>query len=147
MGHRCENRPTLWPTTAFDLLFSNESDVLAISNMHWYATKNCPWLHSRRQGCSFFFVDAVQIARDLFRVDRDPIHGHPDSSTVLVINVRGFDVNGPTIPRQPGGSITRPPSGGLGCPACADNVNMRSPSHDRNPKHCRWYDKEDYHWE
>eukprot|EP00959_Pyramimonas_sp_CCMP1952_P294713 6164093-Pyramimonas_sp.AAC.2 len=23
---------------------------------------------------------------------------------------------------------------------------MRSPSHVRNPRHCRWYDKEDYQW-
>eukprot|EP00959_Pyramimonas_sp_CCMP1952_P310659 6501219-Pyramimonas_sp.AAC.1 len=37
--------------------------------------------------------------------------------------------------------------GGVGCPACADHVNMRSPSHGRNPKLCRWSDKEDCHWE
>eukprot|EP00959_Pyramimonas_sp_CCMP1952_P269083 5625832-Pyramimonas_sp.AAC.1 len=30
---------------------------------------------------------------------------------------------------------------GDGCRACADNVNVHSPPHDRNPKHCRWYDK------
>eukprot|EP00959_Pyramimonas_sp_CCMP1952_P259310 5421282-Pyramimonas_sp.AAC.1 len=74
------------------------------------------------------FVDAVQIAHDLFQVNRDPFHAHPYSFTVLVTNVRGPDFDDPTIPRQPDGSITRPPSGGLGCPACADNVNMRSPS-------------------
>eukprot|EP00959_Pyramimonas_sp_CCMP1952_P107154 2240249-Pyramimonas_sp.AAC.1 len=67
------------------------------------------------------FVDAVQIARDLVQVSRDPFHGHPHSSTVRVANVRGYDLDDPTIPRQPDGSITRPPSGGLGCLACADN--------------------------
>eukprot|EP00959_Pyramimonas_sp_CCMP1952_P306565 6415931-Pyramimonas_sp.AAC.1 len=92
-------------------------------------------------------VDAVQIAHDLFQVNRDPFHGHPYPSTVLVTNARGYDLNDPTIPRQPDGSITGPPAGGLGCPACADDANMHSPSHDRNPKHCRWHDKEDYHWE
>eukprot|EP00959_Pyramimonas_sp_CCMP1952_P203705 4259906-Pyramimonas_sp.AAC.1 len=83
------------------------------------------------------FVEAVQIARDIFQVTRDPFHGHPFSSTVLVTNVRGCDLDDPSLPRQPGGSIARPPSGGLGCPACADNANMRSPSHDRDPRHCR----------
>eukprot|EP00959_Pyramimonas_sp_CCMP1952_P430638 9019273-Pyramimonas_sp.AAC.1 len=66
-------------------------------------------------------VDAVQIARDLFQVNRDPFHGHPFSSTVLVTNVMGYDLDGPTIPRQPGGSIARPHSGGLGYPAYADD--------------------------
>eukprot|EP00959_Pyramimonas_sp_CCMP1952_P119142 2490908-Pyramimonas_sp.AAC.1 len=93
------------------------------------------------------FVDAVQTAHDLFQVNRGPFHGHPYSSTVPATNVRGFHSDDPTVHRQPGGSITRPPVGGLGCPACADHVNIYSPSHDRNPKHCRWYDKEDYHWE
>eukprot|EP00959_Pyramimonas_sp_CCMP1952_P099739 2085547-Pyramimonas_sp.AAC.1 len=73
-----------------------------------------------------FFVDAVQIARDLFRLNRDPFHGPPCSSTVRDSNVRGYDLDDPTIPRQPDGFIARPLSGGLGCLACADNVNMRS---------------------
>eukprot|EP00959_Pyramimonas_sp_CCMP1952_P306558 6415823-Pyramimonas_sp.AAC.1 len=67
------------------------------------------------------FVDAVQIARDPFQVNRDPFYGRPYSSTVLVTNVRGFALYDPTIPRQPGV-----------CPGCADNVNMRSFSHDKN---------------
>eukprot|EP00959_Pyramimonas_sp_CCMP1952_P163071 3408936-Pyramimonas_sp.AAC.1 len=83
------------------------------------------------------FVDAVQIARDLPQVNRDPLHGHPHSSTVLVTSVRGYDLGDPTILLHPDGSITRPPPGGLGSLACADNVNTRSPSHDRIPKHCR----------
>eukprot|EP00959_Pyramimonas_sp_CCMP1952_P352793 7391521-Pyramimonas_sp.AAC.1 len=41
----------------------------------------------------------------------------------------------------------RPPAGVWGCHACADNVNMHFPARDRDPKHCRWYDKEDYYWE
>eukprot|EP00959_Pyramimonas_sp_CCMP1952_P146006 3057280-Pyramimonas_sp.AAC.1 len=57
------------------------------------------------------FVDAVQIARDQFQVNRDPFHGYPYSSTVLVTDVREFDLDDPTIHRQPDGSITRPPSG------------------------------------
>eukprot|EP00959_Pyramimonas_sp_CCMP1952_P054482 1139221-Pyramimonas_sp.AAC.1 len=61
-------------------------------------------------------------------------------------SVRGYDLGDPSLPRQPDGSIARPPSGGLGCPACADNVNVHSPSHDRDPRHCRWCDKGDYHW-
>eukprot|EP00959_Pyramimonas_sp_CCMP1952_P224143 4686566-Pyramimonas_sp.AAC.1 len=76
------------------------------------------------------FVEAVQIARNLF-------HGHPCSSTVLATNVRGCDLDDPSLPRQPDCSIARPPSGGFGCPACAANVNIRSPSHGRNPRHCR----------
>eukprot|EP00959_Pyramimonas_sp_CCMP1952_P312470 6540377-Pyramimonas_sp.AAC.1 len=40
-----------------------------------------------------------------------------------------------------------PPSGGRGCPACAGNTSVHSPSHDRGPKRCRWYDKEDCDWE
>eukprot|EP00959_Pyramimonas_sp_CCMP1952_P126251 2640460-Pyramimonas_sp.AAC.1 len=83
------------------------------------------------------FDDAVHIANDLFPVNRDPVHDHPYSSTVLVANARGYELDRPALSLQPDGSITRPPSGGLGCPASADNVNMRSPSHDRNPKHCR----------
>eukprot|EP00959_Pyramimonas_sp_CCMP1952_P081319 1699135-Pyramimonas_sp.AAC.1 len=81
------------------------------------------------------FVDAVQIAHDLFQVNRDPFHGHPYSSTVLVTSMRGYDLDDPILLRQLDGSIARPPSGGPGGPACADNVNMRSPSHDRNPRH------------
>eukprot|EP00959_Pyramimonas_sp_CCMP1952_P331497 6941769-Pyramimonas_sp.AAC.1 len=83
------------------------------------------------------FVEAVQIAHDLFRVTRDPFHGHPYSPTVLVANARGCDLDDPSLPRQLDGSIARPPSGGLGCPALADNVNMHSPSHDRDPRRCR----------
>eukprot|EP00959_Pyramimonas_sp_CCMP1952_P415953 8714773-Pyramimonas_sp.AAC.1 len=83
------------------------------------------------------FADAVQIAHDLFQVNRDPFHGHLYSSTVLVTNAIGHNLDDPTISRQPDGSITRPPLGGPGCPACAENVNMRLPPHDRNPKHCR----------
>eukprot|EP00959_Pyramimonas_sp_CCMP1952_P364169 7625990-Pyramimonas_sp.AAC.1 len=93
------------------------------------------------------FVEAVQIAHDLFQVTRDPFHGNPHSSTALVTNAAGRDLDDPSLPRQLDGSITRPPSGGLGCPACADKANMHSSSHDRDPRHCRWYDKGDYHWE
>eukprot|EP00959_Pyramimonas_sp_CCMP1952_P463901 9485690-Pyramimonas_sp.AAC.1 len=39
------------------------------------------------------FVDAVQVARDLFQVDRDPFHGRSYSSTVLVTNVSGYDLD------------------------------------------------------
>eukprot|EP00959_Pyramimonas_sp_CCMP1952_P064571 1347853-Pyramimonas_sp.AAC.1 len=93
------------------------------------------------------FVEFVQIAHDLFQTARDPFHVYPYSPTALATNARGYDLDDPSLPRQPDGSITKPPSGGLGCPACADNVNMRSPSHDRDPRHCRWCDKVDYHWE
>eukprot|EP00959_Pyramimonas_sp_CCMP1952_P269974 5644255-Pyramimonas_sp.AAC.1 len=83
------------------------------------------------------FVEAVQIAHDLFQATRDPSHGYPYSSTALVTIERGYDLDGPNLPRQPDGPITRPPSGEHGCPACADNVSMHSPSHDRDPRHCR----------
>eukprot|EP00959_Pyramimonas_sp_CCMP1952_P282721 5909336-Pyramimonas_sp.AAC.1 len=56
-------------------------------------------------------VDAVKVAHDLFQVNHVPFYGHPSYSIVLVTNVRGFDLDDPTIPRQPDGSITRPPSG------------------------------------
>eukprot|EP00959_Pyramimonas_sp_CCMP1952_P009286 193444-Pyramimonas_sp.AAC.1 len=58
-------------------------------------------------------VEAVQIAHDLFQVTRDPVHGYPHSPTVLATNVRGYDLDDPSLPRQPDGSIARPPSGGL----------------------------------
>eukprot|EP00959_Pyramimonas_sp_CCMP1952_P390969 8193209-Pyramimonas_sp.AAC.1 len=90
------------------------------------------------------FVEAVQIARDPFHVTRDPFYGYPRSATVQVTNVRGCDLDGPSLPRHLNGSMARPPSGGRGCPACADNVNMHSPSHDRDPRHCRWCDMGDY---
>eukprot|EP00959_Pyramimonas_sp_CCMP1952_P180149 3767323-Pyramimonas_sp.AAC.1 len=83
------------------------------------------------------FVESFQIAHDLFQTTRDPFHGFPYSPTVLATNARGCDLDDPSLPRQPDGSMTRPPSGGLGCPACADNVNMHSPSHDGNPRRCR----------
>eukprot|EP00959_Pyramimonas_sp_CCMP1952_P025370 532203-Pyramimonas_sp.AAC.1 len=67
------------------------------------------------------FVEAVQIAHDLFQLTRDPFHGYPYSSTALVTSAWGFDLDDPNLPRQPDGSITRPPSGELGCPARADN--------------------------
>eukprot|EP00959_Pyramimonas_sp_CCMP1952_P116915 2443776-Pyramimonas_sp.AAC.1 len=67
------------------------------------------------------FADVAQIVHDLFQVNRDSFHGHPSSSTALVTNTRGLDLDGPTILRQLDGPITRPPSGGLGCLACADN--------------------------
>eukprot|EP00959_Pyramimonas_sp_CCMP1952_P194250 4062183-Pyramimonas_sp.AAC.1 len=73
-------------------------------------------------------VESGQIAHDLFQATRDPVHGYPYSSTVLVTIARGCDLDDPSLPREPDGSIARPPSGGLGCPACAGNVNMHSPS-------------------
>eukprot|EP00959_Pyramimonas_sp_CCMP1952_P146634 3069260-Pyramimonas_sp.AAC.1 len=54
------------------------------------------------------FVEAVQIAHDLFQETRDPFHGRPYSSTVLVTCVRGCDLDDPSLPRQPDGSIARP---------------------------------------
>eukprot|EP00959_Pyramimonas_sp_CCMP1952_P357077 7476812-Pyramimonas_sp.AAC.1 len=69
----------------------------------------------------------MQIAHDRFLVYRDPFHGHPYDPSVLVTNARGSDLDDPAIPRQPDGSITRPPSGGVGCLARADHVNMHSP--------------------
>eukprot|EP00959_Pyramimonas_sp_CCMP1952_P132019 2760282-Pyramimonas_sp.AAC.1 len=59
------------------------------------------------------FVEAVQIAHDLFQVTRDPFHGYPHPSTALATNVSGYDLDEPSLPRQPDGSIARPPSGGL----------------------------------
>eukprot|EP00959_Pyramimonas_sp_CCMP1952_P221166 4623544-Pyramimonas_sp.AAC.1 len=67
------------------------------------------------------FVGSVQIAHDLFQTTRAPFHGYPFSPTVLATNARVYDLDDPSLPRQPDGSITGPPSGGLGCPACADN--------------------------
>eukprot|EP00959_Pyramimonas_sp_CCMP1952_P406302 8515366-Pyramimonas_sp.AAC.1 len=65
------------------------------------------------------FVESVQIAHDLFQTTRDPFHGYPHSSTVLATSARGCDLDDPSPPRHPDWSIARPPSGGLGCPACA----------------------------
>eukprot|EP00959_Pyramimonas_sp_CCMP1952_P077301 1615818-Pyramimonas_sp.AAC.1 len=93
------------------------------------------------------FVEAAQIPHNMFPVNRDLCHDQPHSSSVLVTNIRGLDLDDPTTRWRPDGSIMGPPSGGCGCPAWAKNVNVHSPSRDRNPKHCRWYDMEDYHWE
>eukprot|EP00959_Pyramimonas_sp_CCMP1952_P142702 2987595-Pyramimonas_sp.AAC.1 len=51
------------------------------------------------------FVESVQIALDLFLVNRDPLHDHPYSSCVLVTNIRGFDLDDPPIRRRCDGSI------------------------------------------
>eukprot|EP00959_Pyramimonas_sp_CCMP1952_P067817 1415356-Pyramimonas_sp.AAC.2 len=63
------------------------------------------------------FVDAVQIAHDVFLVSRDPLRAHPHSSSLFVTNMRRFDLDDPAIRWHLDGSIMRPPSGGWGCPA------------------------------
>eukprot|EP00959_Pyramimonas_sp_CCMP1952_P355232 7440882-Pyramimonas_sp.AAC.1 len=65
------------------------------------------------------FVEAVHIAHGMFLVHRDPFRDHPHSPSVLVANIQGFDLDGPTIRRHPDGSIMRPPPGRSGCPARA----------------------------
>eukprot|EP00959_Pyramimonas_sp_CCMP1952_P411322 8619036-Pyramimonas_sp.AAC.1 len=52
------------------------------------------------------FLEAVQIACDFLQVTRDPFHGYPYSSTALVTSARGCDLDDPSLPRQPDGSIT-----------------------------------------
>eukprot|EP00959_Pyramimonas_sp_CCMP1952_P000207 3966-Pyramimonas_sp.AAC.1 len=76
-----------------------------------------------------FSNERVQIAHDLFQVNRDLFYGRSYSSTVHVADARGFHLGDPTIPLEPDGSIAGPPSGGTGCLACADTVNMRFPPH------------------
>eukprot|EP00959_Pyramimonas_sp_CCMP1952_P045965 960298-Pyramimonas_sp.AAC.1 len=68
-----------------------------------------------------FFLESVQIAHELFQTTRNPFHGYPHSPTALATNARGCDLDDQSLPRQPDGSITRPPSGGLGCLARAEN--------------------------
>eukprot|EP00959_Pyramimonas_sp_CCMP1952_P406939 8528799-Pyramimonas_sp.AAC.2 len=58
------------------------------------------------------FAEAVQLAHVVFRIYRDPFLVHYHSSSVLVTNMRGFDLDGPAIRRRPDGSIMGPPSGG-----------------------------------
>eukprot|EP00959_Pyramimonas_sp_CCMP1952_P161892 3384965-Pyramimonas_sp.AAC.1 len=58
------------------------------------------------------FVEAVQIARDMFAVSRDPSHGHPHAQSVLVTNTRGPELYDPAILRHPDGRIMGPPSEG-----------------------------------
>eukprot|EP00959_Pyramimonas_sp_CCMP1952_P400422 8390330-Pyramimonas_sp.AAC.1 len=88
-----------------------------------------------------FFVEAVQISHDRFAINRGPCHNRPHTSSFLVTKARGLVLDGTTIPRHLDGRIVQPPSGGWGRLACADNVNMRSAAHSRNPEYCRWYDK------
>eukprot|EP00959_Pyramimonas_sp_CCMP1952_P346051 7247592-Pyramimonas_sp.AAC.1 len=57
-------------------------------------------------------AEAVQIAHDLFQVTRDPFHGYPYSSTAWVTSARGCDLDDPSPPRQPDGSIARRHRGG-----------------------------------
>eukprot|EP00959_Pyramimonas_sp_CCMP1952_P234996 4910414-Pyramimonas_sp.AAC.1 len=52
--------------------------VLAIINMPRCAIKNDAAQYAAKMRS--LFVDAVQIAHDLFLVSRDPSHGHPYSS-------------------------------------------------------------------
>eukprot|EP00959_Pyramimonas_sp_CCMP1952_P129411 2706372-Pyramimonas_sp.AAC.1 len=44
-----------------------------------------------------------------------------------VANACRLDLDHPAIPRHPDGRIVQPPSGGWGCSACADSVNLHSP--------------------
>eukprot|EP00959_Pyramimonas_sp_CCMP1952_P460440 9479870-Pyramimonas_sp.AAC.1 len=75
--------------------------------------------------------------------------GHHQHASVCSISVHGCTVHSKVAVALCRCSSDRtrslrPPSGGLGCPACADNVNVRSPSHDRSPRQCRRCDMEDY---
>eukprot|EP00959_Pyramimonas_sp_CCMP1952_P221872 4638473-Pyramimonas_sp.AAC.1 len=63
----------------------------------------------------------ASIARGPFQTTRDPFHGYPYSSTVSATNAWGCDLDDPSLPRQPDGSVAKPPPGGLFCPACADH--------------------------
>eukprot|EP00959_Pyramimonas_sp_CCMP1952_P115843 2422079-Pyramimonas_sp.AAC.1 len=90
-----------------------------------------------------YFKDAVSFRRRSSDRAR-PIPGKPRSLSWPPLlfhrashEREGYDLDDPTIPRHPDGPITRPPSGGLGCSACAGNANMRFRSHDRDPRHCR----------
>eukprot|EP00959_Pyramimonas_sp_CCMP1952_P379683 7953205-Pyramimonas_sp.AAC.1 len=59
-------------------------------------------------------------------------------ANTFVVSGAGFDLGDLAIPRGGNGSIARPPSGGLGCNACANNVDMNPPRHNRSPRQCRW---------
>eukprot|EP00959_Pyramimonas_sp_CCMP1952_P072407 1512314-Pyramimonas_sp.AAC.1 len=76
-----------------------------------------------------------------------PFHDQLHVLPILVMCARGFDLGAPATPRHPDGRVAQPPSGGWGHPACADNVNVHSPSHSRNPKRRRWHDHGDDYWE
>eukprot|EP00959_Pyramimonas_sp_CCMP1952_P420968 8818552-Pyramimonas_sp.AAC.1 len=67
------------------------------------------------------YVEAVHNAHDTFAPNREPIRDHPHASLVLLTNARGCDSDDPAILRHPDGGIAQPPSGGWGCPGCADN--------------------------
>eukprot|EP00959_Pyramimonas_sp_CCMP1952_P260540 5448001-Pyramimonas_sp.AAC.1 len=56
------------------------------------------------------FVEAVQIAHDMFAVNGDPLHNQPHTSSVIVPARAG-------LTGHPDGRIVQPPSGGWGCRA------------------------------
>ena len=58
------------------------------------------------------FVDAVQIAHDLFASNRDPFCDRPHKTSVFVLNARGFDLDDPTLDRHSNGKIIQPLPGG-----------------------------------
>eukprot|EP00959_Pyramimonas_sp_CCMP1952_P388185 8134618-Pyramimonas_sp.AAC.1 len=97
----------------FYLHLLNEKDVLAIINMRRHVTTNCPWLHIILQGYSLCSSTQLRTHTVYSKLTVAPFHGRPYFSTVLVASARGHDLDDPTIYRQPDGSITRPPSGGL----------------------------------
>eukprot|EP00959_Pyramimonas_sp_CCMP1952_P230498 4818622-Pyramimonas_sp.AAC.1 len=74
-----------------------------------------------------------QDCTSLFTLGRNPSADRDQTST-FVVNSAVFDLDDPTALREAHGRIRRPPPSGLGRAARADNVPIKSPRRNRNPR-------------
>ena len=102
---------------------------MAIIIMRSRATVNWPLLPSTHKRLQSAFVEAVFMARAL-----DNMRGDAHDRTAHAYPTNADTGSGPsdltTRVRTLG---IRVGPGGMGCPACADNVRADSPSHNRDP--------------
>eukprot|EP00959_Pyramimonas_sp_CCMP1952_P215567 4509364-Pyramimonas_sp.AAC.1 len=83
-----------------------------------FATGNCPGQPSALRRCSPSAFKQLRLRTTCSQLFVSPPHDHPHSSSVLVTNTRGFDLDDRTILRHPDGYIMRPQSGGWVSCAC-----------------------------
>eukprot|EP00959_Pyramimonas_sp_CCMP1952_P465305 9488077-Pyramimonas_sp.AAC.1 len=128
-------------------MYANHIGLFAL-----YHTFKCDGSHTHATVCNKELAAAAHYTRTLQRAivetvatarrrHRQGVHTGNGFHT-YVVNCKGYDLDDPTIPRTSDGAIIRPPEAGLGCEACADKRNSDDPWHARNPKTCRWHDKD-----
>eukprot|EP00959_Pyramimonas_sp_CCMP1952_P425949 8921967-Pyramimonas_sp.AAC.1 len=82
--------------------------------------KSCSGNRERAQACKRELAQAAQHTPEMQSLIEEAVQ-IAKSFNARGNNSAGLDLDGPAIPREGNGSIKRPPSGGLGCPACTDN--------------------------